>query len=195
MKLDFISILETEKLFVKFYKVNSSIMSTLPTGEKKCNCQDSFEEDHLYARLDEIIDSYVGKPGALIPILQQTQNMFGYLPEGALKKISTRLNKPYSEVAGVVGFYSYFSTVPKGKYTIRVCMGTACYVRGGKDLLKALSDELEINVGETTEDRKYSLEVGRCFGACGLAPVIMINDDVFQRVKPSTIPQILKSCE
>jgi NADH:ubiquinone oxidoreductase subunit E len=74
-------------------------------------------------------------------------------------------------------------------------MGTACYVRGGKDLLKALSDELEINVGETTEDRKYSLEVGRCFGACGLAPVIMINDDVFQRVKPSTIPQILKSCE
>lgn len=170
-------------------------MSTLPTGEKKCNCQDSFEEDHLYAQLDEIIDSYEGKPGALIPILQQAQNMFGYLPEGALRKVSNRLNKPYSEVAGVVGFYSYFSTVPKGKYTVRVCMGTACYVRGGKDLLKALSDELEINVGETTEDRKFSLEVGRCFGACGLAPVIMINDDVFQRVKPSTVPQIIKSCE
>jgi NADH:ubiquinone oxidoreductase subunit E len=109
-----------------------------------------------------------------------------------LRRISMKLHKPYSEVAGVVGFYSYFSTIAKGKHTVRVCLGTACYVRGGKDVLKSLMDHLKINVGETTEDRTFSLEVGRCFGACGLAPVIMIDDVVHQRVKPSKISELLK---
>ncbi|MBN2611182.1 MAG: NAD(P)H-dependent oxidoreductase subunit E [Bacteroidales bacterium] len=161
--------------------------------EKVCKCHDSISEEQYYEQLDDIIDQHIEKEGALIPILQSVQNLFGYLPEAALRKISRRLNKPYSEVAGVVGFYSYFSTIPKGENTIRVCLGTACYVRGGKDVLKALSDELKIGVGETTEDRKFSLEVGRCFGACGLAPVIMINDEVFQKVKPSRINEILSS--
>jgi NADH-quinone oxidoreductase subunit E len=98
---------------------------------------------------------------------------------------------PYSEVAGVVGFYSYFSTTPKGKHTVRVCMGTACYVRGGQDVLKAMMKELEIGVGGTTADRKFSLEVGRCFGACGLAPVVIVDDETFQRVKPSKVNEIL----
>jgi NADH:ubiquinone oxidoreductase subunit E len=166
-----------------------------PVTQRECNCQNSFEEEQLYEQLDDIIESQIGNEGALIPVLQSAQNLFGYLPEAALKRISIRLNKPFSEVAGVVGFYSYFSTVAKGDHTIRVCLGTACYVRGGKDVLKALMDELGINVGETTEDRKFSLEVGRCFGACGLAPVIMIDDEVYQRVKPSKIGELLKNYE
>lgn len=160
-----------------------------------CTCHDQVNEDELYAQLEQIIQLQKDAPGALIPILQTTQNLFGYLPEKALRIISSALNKPYSEVAGVVGFYSYFSTSPKGDHTIRVCLGTACYVRGGQDVLKALKDELQINVGETSKDRKFSLEVGRCFGACGLAPVIMIDDEVYQRVKPSKIAEILNDFE
>ena len=124
-------------------------------------------------------------------MLQIAQGMFGYLPETALKKISLALNKPYSEVAGVVGFYSFFTTVPRGKHLVRVCLGTACYVRGGKQVLQALRTALGIEVGETTSDRLFSLDVGRCFGACGLAPVIMIDDDVHQSVKPAKIAKIL----
>jgi len=152
-------------------------------------------EDELYERLSIIVKSQRTVPGALIPVLQTAQNLFGYLPEKALRMISRELKLPYSEVAGVVGFYSYFSTVPKGEHTIRVCLGTACYVRGGQDVLKAMSKELEISVGGTTQDRKFSLEVGRCFGACGLAPVVMVNDETFQRVSPSKINEILNSFE
>ena len=94
-------------------------------------------------------------------------------------------------MAGVVGFYSFFTTVPRGKHLVRVCLGTACYVRGGKPVLQALKDALGVEVGETTSDRMFSLDVGRCFGACGLAPVIMIDQDVHQRVKPSKVGKIL----
>lgn len=159
------------------------------TKQKSC-CEQRSEEDIL-KDLEKIIDGYIDKPGALIPVLQIAQNMFGYLPESALKEISKRFNKSYSEVAGIVSFYSFFSTVPRGKYLVRVCLGTACYVRGGKEVLESLKKELNIDVGETTEDRLFSLDVGRCFGACGLAPVIMINDDVHQRVKPAKIYDIL----
>lgn len=143
--------------------------------------------------LDHIIANFEGVEGALIPVLQSAQNLFGYLPESVLKHISTSMKIPYSEVTGVVSFYSWFSTIPRGRNIIRVCLGTACYVRGGKDVLKALQDQLGIPVGGTTEDREFSLEVGRCFGACGLAPVVMINDDVHQRVKPSKLKEILSS--
>lgn len=158
-----------------------------------CGCQLEQSEEQLLDELDQILVDYKDKDGALIPVLQITQNMFGYLPDVAIRKIAKELGKPYSEVAGVVSFYSFFSTVPKGKYIVRVCLGTACYVRGGKDVLEALKSELEIDVGETTKDRMFSLEVGRCFGACGLAPVIMVNDDVHQRVKPAKLVQILAS--
>lgn len=154
---------------------------------------DQAHEDELYERLKIIVQSQRTVPGALIPVLQTTQNIFGYLPEKALRIISKELKLPYSEVAGVVGFYSYFSTTPKGKHTVRVCMGTACYVRGGQDVLKALMKELEIGIGGTTTDRKFSLEVGRCFGACGLAPVVMVDDETFQRVKPSKVNEILNN--
>lgn len=141
--------------------------------------------------LDRFIDEMVERPGALIPILQRAQSLYGYLPEDVLRHISTRLRVPFSEVTGVVTFYSYFSTVPRGKHVIRVCLGTACYVRGGNEVLERFKDALGIDVGGTTEDREFSLEVGRCFGACGLAPVVMIDDDVHQRVRPSKIQEIL----
>jgi NADH:ubiquinone oxidoreductase subunit E len=160
-------------------------------GENPCQgCHEATEEEML-AQLDDVLTEYVDTPGALIPVLQITQSIFGYLPETALRKISVALKKPYSEVAGVVGFYSFFTTVPRGRHIVRVCMGTACYVRGGKDVLSALRTALRVEVGETTSDRLFSLDVGRCFGACGLAPVIMIDDDVHQRVRPSRVSQIL----
>jgi NADH:ubiquinone oxidoreductase subunit E len=148
-------------------------------------------EEELLARLDEVIAEYRSKPGALIPVLQIAQGIFGYLPESALKKISLGLNKSYSEVAGVVGFYSFFSTQPRGKHMIRVCLGTACYVRGGKQVLDAIKHKLNLEVGGTTEDRQFSLEVARCFGACGLAPAIMVDNEVHQRVKPARIQALL----
>ena len=158
----------------------------------ECNCQCEVSEEDMLKQLDDILESYKGVEGALIPVLQIAQKLFGYLPEKVLKKISLKLNKSYSEVAGVVGFYSFFSTVPKGKYLIRVCLGTACYVRGGKVVLESLKKELGIDVGQTTEDRIFSLDVGRCFGACGLAPVIMVNDDTHRQVKPSKIGELIE---
>jgi NADH:ubiquinone oxidoreductase subunit E len=155
-----------------------------------CSCA-AASESELLSRLDEVLKQYKDKPGALIPVLQIAQGIFGYLPESALKKIALALNKSYSEVAGVVGFYSFFATVPRGNNLIRVCLGTACYVRGGKNVLDSIKHKLGIDVGETTPDRQFSLEVARCFGACGLAPVITINDEVHHRVKPNKIDEIL----
>jgi len=163
----------------------------MSTKQTVSTCCQEASEEQLLAQLGDVLNDYRDVPGALIPVLQIAQAMFGYLPEAALKKISVALNKPYSEVAGVVGFYSFFTTVPRGKHLVRVCLGTACYVRGGKPVLQALKDALGVEVGETTSDRMFSLDVGRCFGACGLAPVMMIDQDVHQRVKPSKIAKIL----
>ncbi len=169
---------------------NQEKTAAQPAQAAGCCCKGS-TEDELMSRLDEIIDEYATIDGALVPVLQIAQNLFGYLPKTVLKHISKRLNIPYSQVSGVVSFYSFFSTTPQGKNVVRVCLGTACYVRGGKEVLSAMQKALGINVGETTEDRVFSLEVGRCFGACGLAPVVMINDNVHQRVKPTKIRELL----
>jgi NADH:ubiquinone oxidoreductase subunit E len=155
-------------------------------------CAEEVSEEELFRRLDEIIEEYRGKPGALIPVLQIAQTIFGYLPEQALKRISLGLGKSYSEVAGVVSFYSFFSTKPRGKHLIRVCLGTACYVRGGKQVLDALKKNLGVDVGDTTEDALFTLEVARCFGACGLAPAMCIDEEVYKRVRPTKIREILK---
>jgi len=156
-----------------------------------CKCGGEVADEVLYKRLDEVLGEYKDKPGGLIPVLQMAQAIFGYLPEEAVKRISLALKKPYSEVAGVVGFYSFFSTKPRGKHLIRVCLGTACYVRGGKQVLEAFKRELKVDVGDTTEDRNFTLEVARCFGACGLAPVVMIDDDTHQRVRPVKIRELI----
>jgi NADH:ubiquinone oxidoreductase subunit E len=165
----------------------------MSTEAAPSTCCPEASEAELLARLDGVLADYRGVPGALIPVLQITQAMFGYLPEVALKKISLALDKPYSEVVGVLSFYSFFSTVPRGKHLVRACLGTACYVRGGKAVLAALRAALGVEVGETTSDRMFSLDVGRCFGACGLAPVIMIDQDVHQRVKPAKVAKLLEA--
>ena len=148
-------------------------------------------EQEIVSTTKTVLNEIGDEAGALIPVLQRVQQRFGYLPIAALKTISDGLSISYSEVCGVVSFYSYFTTVPRGEHTVRVCLGTACYVRGGNEVLEAIKKELGIGVGETTEDRQFSLELGRCFGACGLAPVVMIDDTVHQRVNASCINRIL----
>jgi NADH:ubiquinone oxidoreductase subunit E len=159
---------------------------------EKCACGND-DEDGLIERLEEIISSYKETPGALIPVLQATQSLFGYIPQKAILKISEILNEPLSSIFGVITFYSFFSLKPRGKYLIRVCMGTACYVQGANEVLTALQQQLEIKVGETTPDKLFTLDIGRCFGACGLAPIIMVNDDVHQFVKSSAVAKIIKN--
>jgi len=159
-----------------------------------CECKCAGAEpspEELQARLDDVLREYRGKPGGLIPALQLAQAIYGYLPDPVLRQFATAFGKPYSEVTGVVSFYSFFSTVPRGKHLVRVCLGTACYVRGGKEVLDALKKKLAIDVGQTTADRNFSLDVGRCFGACGMAPVVMVDDTVHQRVKPARIAELL----
>lgn len=162
---------------------------------ESCACAEPATEAELLARLDETIADYRRVPGALIPVLQIAQGIFGYLPDFALARIATGLGKSYSEVAGVVGFYNFFSTTPRGRHTIRVCLGTACYVRGGKRVLESFKHTLGIDVGETTPNRQFSLEVARCLGACGIAPACLVDDTVHQSIRPNQIPDILRSYE
>jgi len=153
-----------------------------------CNCNETDVRDQ---KLAEIIESHKNTRGALIPVLHEAQELYGYLPLEVQKKVAEGLNVPLSEVYGVVTFYTQFSLNPKGKYKIQVCMGTACYVKGSGQILDKLKEKLGINVGECTEDNKFSLEACRCIGACGLAPVIMINDDVYGRLVPDEIEEII----
>lgn len=157
----------------------------------KCQCQSETEEEKL-ARIAEIIDEYKEREGSLIQILHLAQGIYGYLPMELQRFIAQKLDAPFSEVAGVVSFYSFFSTQPKGENTIRVCLGTACYVRGGKKIIERLRDLLGVEVGGTTTDGKFTLEVMRCIGACGLAPAITINDKVFKQVNPDKLQGILE---
>ena len=149
-------------------------------------------EAELLKRLDAVLEEHREQPGGLIPVLQIAQAIFGYLPETALQRIADAFQKPFSEVAGVVSFYSFFSTVPRGRHLVRVCLGTACYVRGGREVLDALKKKLGIDVGQTTADRRFSLAVGRCFGACGMGPVVMVDDTVHQRVKSARVAEMLE---
>jgi len=143
------------------------------------------------AQLDEIISRYKGKPGGLIPVLEEAQVALEYLPIGIQKRIANGLNLPLSRVYGVVTFYSFFTMTPRGKHTVRVCLGTACYVRGGKAIAEKLEKEFGVKEGETTPDRMFTYETIRCLGACGLGPVVVIDEDVHGRVKPGKVKEIL----
>lgn len=159
---------------------------------KKCQCGCGKENDQLkYDRIAEVIEKYKNREGSLIQVLHMSQNIFGYLPLEVQKFIAEGMDKPLSEVSGVVTFYSFFSTEPRGKHTIRVCMGTACYVRGGKKIVDRLEEILGIEVGRTTKDQKFTFEVARCIGACGLAPAMMIDDVVYKQVNPDKLESIL----
>jgi len=146
-------------------------MSDVNSGPKKEITLEMWEE------VDQIIEKYKDKPGSLIPVLEDCQNVCEYLPMEVQERISKGLNIPGSTVYGVVSFYSFFTMVPKGRHIIKICLGTACYVRGGKANLEAIQDELGIDVGETTNDLRFSLDSVRCLGACGLAPVIVVDED------------------
>lgn len=149
----------------------------------------------VMSKVDEVIDHYRGKPGSLIPVLEKCQEIVGYLPVELQEYIGKGLNIPDSTIYGVVTFYSLFSMVPKGRHIIKVCLGTACYVRGTKAILKRLTGKFNLEVGQTTEDRRFSLEAVRCLGACGLAPVIVVDNDTHGGMKPDKVTDILHRYE
>ena len=145
-----------------------------------------------YQELDVIIEKHRAEPGGLMPVMQEAQELFGHLGQDVQEHIADGMGKTLSEVYGVATFYAQFALQPKGKYVISVCMGTACYVKGAQAVLDKFSEYLEIPVGTTTTDGLFTLEATRCLGACGLAPVLTINDDVHGRVTPEQVAGILE---
>ncbi|MCC6444885.1 MAG: NADH-quinone oxidoreductase subunit NuoE [Armatimonadetes bacterium] len=155
------------------------------------SCQD------IRSRWEEL-DSFIEETrdhehpqGSLIGVLHKTQELFGYLPQPALNHIAQSLKIPTAEIYGVATFYSYFSLVPKGKYCISVCLGTACYVRGSATILQTLQEELGISAKQTTEDGLFTLQEARCVGACGLAPVMIVNNDVYAQMNPNRVSEVI----
>ncbi len=141
--------------------------------------------------VEGIISRFDKNRSSLIPVLQEIQDTIGFLPLDVQRKVAESINVPEKDVYGVVTFYSFFTMVPRGKYNIRVCLGTACFVKGAAKIVENISKKLNIKPGETTLDRKYSLQVNRCLGACGLAPIIVINDKVYQKVDPEEVVEII----
>ena len=146
----------------------------------------------IMSRVDDIVAAHKGKAGSLIPVLERCQEVVGYLPTELQEYIGKGLNIPGSAVYGVVTFYSFFSMLPKGRHTIKVCMGTACYVKGIGEVLNRLRSELKLEVGGTSEDRRFSLQAVRCLGACGLAPVLVVDSDTHGGVSPDRVLNILE---
>jgi NADP-reducing hydrogenase subunit HndA len=147
------------------------------------------------AELLKVINQHKDDKGALMPILQQAQNIYGYLPIEVQTIVSNEMNVPLEKIYGVVTFYSQFSLNPKGKFKVSVCLGTACYVKGSGDIYNKLMELLHISGGECTPDGKYSLDACRCIGACGLAPVLTINEDVYGRLTVDELAGILAKYE
>ncbi len=143
-------------------------------------------------QLLQVIAKHKGQEGALIPVLHEAQAIYGYLPIEVQEIVSDQLGIPMSEIYGVVTFYTQFTTNPKGKYNIAVCLGTACYVKGSGLILDKIKEKLGIDVGECTPDGKYSIDATRCIGACGLAPVLTVNDDVYGRLTVDDVEGILE---
>lgn len=144
-----------------------------------------------YAELDKVISELKGQGGAVMRALQAAQDIFGHVPKDVQIKIAEGLGTTLSEVYGVATFYSQFALEPSGEYRIGVCLGTACYVKGSKNILDKVSEVLDTAVGKTSPDGVFTIKDTRCLGACGLAPVMMINDDVYGRLVPDDIPGIL----
>jgi len=158
--------------------------------EEPTLCQNCTEQEQL-DQISNVIDFYKNNPNNLIQILHAAQQIYGYLPLSIQTFIADKMKMPISQVSGVVTFYSFFSTKPKGKHTILICLGTACYVRGGKKILEKLQQVLNVELGGTTADRRFTLDVARCIGACSIAPAMMIDDTVYKFVNPDTVESIL----
>ena len=151
--------------------------------------------DDMWIQIDKIIDTNKSRPGSIITVLRECQNVVGYLPVELIDYIGDGMNLSRSEVYGVASFYALFSMKPKGRHTVKLCLGTACYVKGIKEVLDRISNEYKIAEGETTEDRRFSLEAVRCLGACGLAPVMVIDHDTHGDVKADRVLKILDRYE
>ncbi|RPJ00223.1 MAG: NADH-quinone oxidoreductase subunit NuoE [Deltaproteobacteria bacterium] len=143
-------------------------------------------------RLEGILQKYKGQEGALIPILQEAQEIYGYLSEEVLNHLGKGLRIPTSRIFGVVTFYAQFYTTPRGRHTVRVCRGTACHVRGGKHVLKAVQQHLGIGENETTPDFKFTFETVACLGACALSPVLLVDKNYYGKLTPAKVEQVLK---
>ncbi|MCF8053969.1 MAG: NAD(P)H-dependent oxidoreductase subunit E [Deltaproteobacteria bacterium] len=144
------------------------------------------------SQLDTIIARHKGKPGCLIPVLEEAQVVLECLPAAVQRYIAKNLGLPVSQVYGVVTFYSFFTMKPRGRNVVRVCLGTACYVRGGKAIAEGIEKMFGLQEGETSIDRRFTYESVRCLGACGLGPVVVVNDDVHGRVKPAQVKELLE---
>ena len=162
---------------------------TEPTKEKGREAIDS----KTWQQIKEIIEATEGQAGAPIRVLQKAQRLIGYLPREVLETISREMRIPLSELYGIASFYSFFSMVPKGKYVIQVCLGTACYVKGAERLIKTLKKDFGLEPRGITADNKFSLETVRCLGACGLSPVMAVGHDIHRKVRPSQLNEILNS--
>jgi NADH-quinone oxidoreductase subunit E len=149
------------------------------------------DEKTIAARVDKVLASYTGEKANLIPILQQVQQVLGYLPEDAMRRIAQFVNVPECSVFGVATFYAQFQLLPRGRNIVRVCRGTGCYVKGAPRLVDELEKLLGVKEGETTPDMEYTLETVACFGSCALAPVMVVNDKVYGRVTPDKVKEIL----
>ena len=154
----------------------------------QCKCNNDFA-------LNELINQYKSRRGALIPVLQKAQDMYGFLPKEVMDQVAGGLGLPLSQVYGVATFYSQFHLNPRGRNIIRICLGTACHVRGATKILDKIQEKLKISSGETTEDLRYTIEPVACIGACGLAPVMMVNDDTHGRLTPDKIADLLEKYE
>ncbi len=154
-----------------------------------CRCHD---QDPKQLAMQTALQKYKGEPGALIPLLQEAQEIYGYLPERVIRQIARELKLPPSKVFGVATFYAQFHLQPRGRHVIRVCTGTACHVRGAERLLESIEKALGLKSGGTTEDLRFTLETVACLGACGLAPAMMVNDDTYGRLTPDKVKEVLK---
>lgn len=144
-------------------------------------------------KLKEVIAQHKDQPGALMPILQAAQEIYGYMPKEVQGIVAREMNVPLSEIYSIVTFYSQFHLQPKGKYKVQICLGTACYVKGAGKILEGFEKALGIKDGQCTPDGKFSIDALRCVGACGLAPVMSVNDDVYGKVTEERIPEILSN--
>lgn len=156
---------------------------------KCCNCACGNKRDPFF---DDLFSKYTNEKDNLIQILNEVQEHFGYIPKTAQMEISKYLDMPLAEIYGVITFYARFTLEPKGKYNVAVCLGTACFVKGSEAVLEKAKEILKIDVGQTTEDGKFSIEATRCIGACGLAPVFTVNEEVYGKATPEMMEKVIK---
>lgn len=163
--------------------------------EKLIESEELQLSEEQLSRIDNIIESYAEKPGGLIPMLEQIQFYLGYIPLSIQERISKKASIPESKIYGVVSFYSFFTTQPRGRHRIQVCLGTACYVKGAKEIVKKIEEKYGVKPGECTGDKRFTFETARCFGACGLAPVMIVDGKVYGKVNADMVDEILNQYE